>query len=400
MRKSCWNAVGFVAIAAVNVTSSFALADWPNFRGSNHDGISGERGLKTAWAEPIPLVWERVVGSAYSSFACVADRVYTCGTKDNKQVLFCLDADSGDVVWETPIEKEYRDEQGDGTRATPTVHEDRIYILGAHGRLLCVNARDGSEVWSRQFHHKPQWGYSGSVLIESDKAVVSAGADQGALAAFDKRTGEPVWTCGDDPAGYATPYPFTFNDRRYIVGFTAVSAIIADATTGAQVWRTSWKTSWDVNAASPIFHDGYLFLTSGYRTGCALLKLSRDDDKLTAATVWRSKVLTNKFQSCILHDGNLYASDQKALKCVDFMTGEEHWRINRVKHGTLVLADDHLYLLTQDGRLQIARASPEGFTPLTSAEVLTGRCWTVPVLHHGRLYARNLERVVCFNLRP
>lgn len=391
----------FVVLAVASLACPEARADWPNFRGPKHDGISDEKGLRTVWTEPIPLLWEKSVGSAYSSFACVGNRVYTCGTADKRQVLYCLEADTGNVVWNNAFAEEYRDSQGDGTRATPTVDDGRVYILGALGRLLCADANTGKEIWSRQFHHKPKWGYSGSVLIEGDLAIASGGKDDGALIALNKKTGKPVWVSGDDPAGYATPYPFTFNDRRYVVGFMSNSAIIADVKTGKQVWRMPWKTDWDVNAASPLYHDGHLFLTSGYKTGCALLKLKPDGDNLATETVWKNKVLLNKFQSCILHEGKLYAGDQQALKCVDFKTGQESWRVRRIKHGTLVLADDHLFLLTEKGKLQIGKVSPEGFSALTSAQILDGRCWAVPVLHRGRLYARNLDqRVVCYNLRP
>ena len=106
----------------------------------------------------------------------------------------------------------------------------------------------------------------------------------------------------------------------------------------------------------------------------------------------------NKFQSCILHEGALYGSDQRALVCADFLTGKEYWRRPRVKHGTLLLAQEHLLLLTQDGQFKISRASKSGFTPLSTSDLLDGRCWTVPVLHRGRLYVRNLTRIACFNL--
>lgn len=376
-----------------------AAGDWTNFRGPNHDGISSERGFRTDWDEAIPLVWEREVGSAFSSFAAVGDRLYTCGTQGNQQVLLCLDALTGEVVWQKPIEREYRDTHGAGTRATPTVDGDRVYILGGHGTLLCADAQTGSQVWTRKLEHAPQWGYAGSVLIEGDLAIATAGESQGSLVALNKKTGEEIWRCGDDPAGYATPYPFTFEGQRYIVGFTGVSVIIADARDGRLVWRTPWETSYKVNASAPIFHDGHLFLSSGYRTGAGLFKLRKNGDKLAADPVWKKAVLMNKFQSCILHEGNLYTSDQKALVCAEFLTGNERWRQQRIKHGTLVLADGHLLLLTQEGNLQIGKISPDGFEPTTRAEILTGRCWSVPVLHKGRLYARNLERVVCFDLR-
>ncbi len=375
-------------------------ADWPNFRGPNFDGVSDETGFKKAWSTPPKVIWEREVGSAFSSFAYVNDRLYTCGTKDNQQVLYCLDAKSGAVIWETPFEKAYRNQHGDGTRATPTVHAGRVYVLGAHGRLICADAGTGKIVWEKQFDHKPTWAYSGSVLIEGELAVVSPGDEHGSLVAYNKENGEQVWKTGSDLVGYATPYPFSFNDKRYIVAFMGDAALIVESKTGREVWRTAWKTDWDINAAMPIFHDGYLLLTSGYKTGAGLFKLrSKSDGTLSAEKVWQSKVLLNKFQSCILHQGKLYASDQKGLKCVDFLTGKEEWKVPRIKYGSLILADGHLLLLTENGELQIAPLSSDGFSPLTNVDVLDGRCWAVSVLHDGRLYARNLDRVVCLDLK-
>jgi len=393
-----------IAIAMPLLLITSARADWPNFRGPRYDGISADTGFRKKWDEPIPQLWEREIGSAYSSFAVVGSRLFTCGTADDRQVLYCLDADSGNVVWKVPFEPAFRDNFGDGTRATPTVNDGRVYILGGHGKLLCVDAESGKEIWSTQFNHVPQWGYAGSVLVDGDLAIATAGKDQGTLAAFDRKTGQPRWTCGADPAGYSTPYPFDFGGKRYVVGFSGTSAIIADIATGEIVWRTEWKTDWDVNAASPIFHDGHLFLSSGYETGCGLFKLTADAGKLTVTPVWKSQVLLNKFQSCILHEGNLYSSDQNALVCADFLTGQERWRVRRLdagsaKHGTLVMADGSLIFLTEDGRLHIAPVSPAGFEPVTTAELLSGKCWTVSVLDGGRLFVRNLERIACFKLR-
>ncbi len=391
----------FVAIATATWLLQPAMADWPNFRGPNHDGISHETGLKTEWTEPIPSLWSKEIGSSFSSFACVGNRLYTCGTKNEKQTLLCLNTTTGETIWEVGFENAYREPQGgDGTRATPTVDGDRVYVLGAKGRLLCASSKTGSTIWSRQFNNMPMWGYSGSVLIEGNAAIVSAGKGDGALLALDKKTGDLLWKSGDDTVGYATPYPFAFNGKRYIVGFTAEGVMIVEAQTGREVWRVRWKTDWGVNAASPIFHDGYLFVSSGYHTGCGLFKITQDGDKLSGEEVWRNKVLMNKFQSCILRDGKLYASDQKALVCVDFKTGEEHWRLHRKRHGTLVLASDHLFFLSQQGQLEIAPVTPDGFNPNTTADILTGRCWTVPVIHNGKLYARSLNRIACFDLKP
>jgi outer membrane protein assembly factor BamB len=381
------------------IAAAPAFADWPNFRGPNHDGISRDTGLRVEWTTPLPLLWEREVGAAFSSYACVGQRVLTCGTIDKKQVLLCLQADSGAILWQTPIEQQFRDwEGGDGTRATPTVDADRVYIIGAVGTLLCCSLDDGRVLWQKKLTTKPYWGYSGSVLIEGDMAIVTAGKELGGLAAFEKTRGEPRWATTPETTSYATPYPFDFDGERFIFGFMAERAIIVRAADGKEVFSIAWPTSFDVNAAAPIFHDGYLYLGSGYGFGSSLLKLRREGDKLAADLVWKNDKLLPKFQSSVLYEGHLYTSDERRLKCVEFLTGKQTWEVPRIKDSTIVLAQGHLFLLTEKGELQIAPADPRECKPVTKAPILSGLCWSVPVIHHGRLYARDQKRLVCFKL--
>ncbi len=386
-------------LVAVVVGGAVGADDWPNWRGPNHDGISAEKGLVTEWTDAPPVVWKAEIGSAFSGITCVAGKVYTCGTANDKQVLYCLDAVSGKVIWQTPFEKKYEDGQGgDGTRATPAVSDGLVYVHGALGRLVCFNVSDGREVWSRDFNAKPRWGYSGSVLIEGDLAIVAVGGDDGALVALDKKTGTPKWKCGRGVAGYATPYPFTFEGRRYVAAFLGEAAMIVDVEDEREVWRQLWKTDYDVNAATPIYHDGHLFLSSGYKHGSILLKLRPAPKKLAASEVWQSDSVRAKFQTPVLYEGHLYTSDEQGLKCVEFMTGKEKWSQRGRKHGTVVIADGHLFVLTEHGKLEIAKATPDGLTPLSNVRVGEGRHWTVPTLYDGRLYVRDLKGVTCFGL--
>lgn len=381
-------------------------ADWPNFRGPNHDGISRESGLRTSFEGGLKPVWERDLGAAFSSFAVVGEKVFTAGTRDGKQVLYCLDAQTGETHWANPFEREYPERMGgDGPRATPTVHDGRVYMLGARGRLICVKAEDGELVWERQLNHVPQWGYSGSVLIEGDMAVVSAGSSDGALLALDRRAGETIWKSGNDPVSYATPYPFTHEGVRYIAGFMGDSAIIVRASDGSLAWRMPWKTDWNVNASAPIYHDGHLLFSSGYRHGAIVLRLRADGDRLRADEVWSGRALRNKFQSCLLVGDYVYTCDETGFKCVEFRTGEVRWHERRnanretMEHATVAMADDTLFVLNEAGTLLIGKADPSGFTPIVQEKILGPRCWTVAVVSNGRLYARNMDRVLCFDLR-
>lgn len=395
------SAIKMSVVVVLMAGGLLSAADWPNWLGPNYNEISPEKGFKTTWTQPPKILWEQPLGAAFSSFTVVGDKLYTCGEKDGQQVLMCLNPANGDAIWELPFEKQYKDRQGgDGARATPTVDDGRVYILGASGLLLCVDAADGKkELWRKQFKAKPQWGYSGSVLIEGDMAIVTAGGSDGGLAAFNKQTGEPIWKTADEEPSYATPYPFTFNGKRYLVGFMAKAAIIVEAQTGKEVWRTPWPTRYDINASAPIFHDGHLFLTSAYGMGCALFKLAPDGDKLKGDEVWRSKVIANKFQQCILWEGALYCGDDQTLKCVDFLTGKELWKSPaRMPNATIILADKQLIVFSETGKLMIAPVSPKEFKPTAEAQILDKRCWTLPLLHDGKLYCRNLERAVCVDL--
>ncbi len=400
-------------IVVLFALASSALAeDWPNFRGPRYDGISAESGFESAWKEPPQLVWERTVGSAFSSFAVVAGRLYTCGTEDDQQVAFCLNASDGSVIWKRPFEKSYQEAQGgDGTRSTPTVYDGRVYLVGARGKFVCLNAADGAELWSRQFNAMPTWGYSGSVLIDGAQAVVSAGAGDGALAAFDAKTGKPLWKAGDGGVGYATPYAFELDGKRYIAGFLGTSAILVRAVTGEPAWEMPWHTDYDVNASTPIFHDGLLLISSGYTSAAKLLRLQPAGNRIQHEVVWDQPVLRNKFQTPVLFRGALYTGDQEALKCVDFATGKVNWKHRRIseiapgggsgnfQHSTVVLADGTLFVLAQDGTLLIGPASPTEFKPTAVVKILEDRCWTVPVLCDGKLFARDLNRIVCYNLK-
>lgn len=400
MRRSTVCLTVMAGVIAATFVGATRAEDWPHWRGPNHDGVSASKGFQPAWSEKPPVLWDVPIGSAFSGISIVDGKAYTCGTRNEQQVLFRIDVETGNIDWQTPFERQYPDGQGgDGTRATPTVHEGRVYILGGWGKLACFDANDGKEIWSRTLCAKPRWGYSGSVLIENDLAIVSAGGEDGPLLAMDKSSGVTRWKCGDDPIGYATPYPFTLKGKRYIAAFLGKSIIIAWSETGHVVWSAPWETSYDINAASPIFDRTYLFYSSGYRHGARLVKLLPAKDKLEIREVWENSSIRAKFQSPVLYEGHLYTSDEVGLKCVQFPTGEEKWEKRGIKHGTVVVADGYLIVLTEFGKLMIARATPAGFEPKTELQVLEGRCWTVPTLCDNRLYLRNLERVICLDLR-
>ncbi|MBE2287335.1 MAG: PQQ-binding-like beta-propeller repeat protein [Prosthecobacter sp.] len=364
-------------------------ADWPIWRGPNHDGISTEKLTGTA----VKKLWSGKIGIGFASFTVADGRVYTTGHADSKDTVFCLDAVSGKPVWK----HEYAADLGDkfyegGTSATPTIEDGKAYHLSRWGDLLCFDAATGKILWQKNIQQEteaniPDWGFSGSPLVSGDLIIVNVGK---AGAAVEKTTGKLVWKSDTDNAGYSTPYPITVNGKAQVVIGSGRAYKGVDPKNGTVLWEHTWSTSYGVNAADPILSGTKLFISSGYNKGCALLDLASAEPQ----EVWRSRVMKNQFNSSVLIDGHLFGSDgdydkTNALKCIDFATGTEKWSDASTGFCSLMAADGKLIIMTAKGELIIAKADAAKFEPISRTQVLTGRCWSAPVLANGRIYVRN-----------
>ena len=176
--------------------------------------------------------------------------------------------------------------------------------------------------------------------------------------------------------------------------------VAVNAKTGDVIWHIPWRTSYDINAAEPVFSGDLMFISSGYNHDCALFKIEGD----SVTEIWKNKNMRNQINSSVLWEGFLYGFDGQVggggkLTCIDFKTGQTKWSQGGMGTGSLMLADGKLIILSERGRLGIAQASPDGFKELASAQILTGKCWTVPVLANGRIYARNAAgQLVCVDV--
>jgi outer membrane protein assembly factor BamB len=379
--------------------------DWPIYRGANHDGISTETGWsETFGGEGPPVVWEAEVGIGFASFTVSEGRVYTTGHADDADTVFCLDAKSGKEVWKHSYPADLGDKYYEGgTSATPTVAGGRVYHLSRWGDVFCYEAATGKVVWTKQVQKEagvkiPDWGFSGSPYVTGDLVVLNVGEAGLALATG---TGAIVWKSGDEvAAGYSTAYPLKSGEQDLLVLAAADKYNAVDAKTGKVAWSVPWKTRYGVNAADPIRSGQHLFISSGYSRGCALLKLGSNSPEV----VWENKNLKNQFNSSVLIDGHLYGIDddenrKASLRCLEWATGEVKWEEKSVGFGAVTAADGKLIVQTEKGELIVAKATPAGFEEISRGQVLSGRCWTTPVLANGLLHVRNSAgQVKCLNL--
>lgn len=381
--------------------------DWPQFRGANQDGVSQDTGFLKEWPETGPPVqWRAEVGPGYSGVSVANGLIYTMFNRGGSEWLSAFDSTDGEVKWQLKMDSGYQDRFGDGPRSTPTVDGSVVYALGAKGKLVAVNAQKGGKpIWSKDLVRDlggriPQWGVSAEPLVEGDLLLVDVGGPAGrSVAAFDKATGEVVWTAGDDAAGYSTPIAFTVGGVRQVAFFTATKISGISPKNGEVLWSRPWRTSYDVNAAAPIFiAPNRLFVSSGYDTGAALLEIRKEEDGFLVTEVWAARNLKNKFSSSIHLGDTLYGFDNETFKAVDLATGEDLWRKRGLGHGSLTAADGHLIVLGEKGRLVLVEASREGYQEKASVDFFEGKSWTVPTLVGNRLFLRDEEQLVSLDL--
>ncbi len=377
-------------------------ADWPCFRGPNHNGVSSEK-LLTTWPAGGPKkLWNAQIGEGYSAAVVVGKRLITMGVQNNDELVWCLDAETGKEMWRSDYRRGPRGYSADpfpnGSGATPAVDGDRVYTLSREGLALGLNLATGKVLWKRDLARAtggavPSWGFTGSPLIEGALAVYNVGTRGVAL---NKTTGAVLWKTGSVQAGYATPVAYGTGAGRALAMFTYSAIEGVAPASGKQLWSFPWTTHYGVNGADPIVVGTQVFVSSNYGYGCGVIDFSG-----RPRAVWQNKNMMNHFNSSIYLGGYLYGNDNNTLKCLDWRTGEEKWKMRGgLGKGGLIAADGHLIVLGERGTLWLVKATPAKQTTVAEAKVLGGTCWTQPTLANGRLYVRNANgELACLETR-
>ncbi|HUQ72948.1 MAG TPA: PQQ-binding-like beta-propeller repeat protein [Planctomycetaceae bacterium] len=399
-----------LALAAGTV----AAGDWPQWRGADRKDIQTETGLMQSWPEGGPQrVWLNTdVGLGYSGVAVVGDTLYTMGARGEDEFLIAVNVADGTERWATKMGGRLGNDWGDGPRGTPAVDGDRVYGLSGIGVLACLQTADGKLLWEKSLSdfggRRPNWGYCESVTIDGQQVLCTPGGKQGAVLALDKVTGSTLWQSQNftDGAHYSSIVPIDFAGKHQLIQLTKDTLVGLDAATGDVLWKTGWPGQTAV-IPTPIFKDGYVYITSGYGVGCKLVKLESD---LQATEVYFNKEMKNHHGGVILIGDHVYGhSDPAGWMCQDFLSGEKVWVEREVLgKGSVTCADGRLYCLDErDGTVKLVEPSPEGWkehgqfklSPQTEQRSPSGRIWTHPVVANGKLYLRDQEILLCYDVK-
>jgi outer membrane protein assembly factor BamB len=404
----------FLALSVMVLLSSLSQAeDWPHWRGVRGDGTWQGPKLPPQWPDKGPRKkWSKPIGGGYAGIAVAEGRLFTMDRQKGKQPgdpeadgmerILCLDAETGEQLWCHGYVTRYGDMGGyaNGPRAMPTVHEGKVYTLGAVGHVCCLDAKDGKLLWAKDmvkdFGAKvPMWGFAASPVIDGDRVLIHAGAEPGGcLMAFHRLTGQELWRSGNDPAGYCTPVVIDAPSGRQIILWTPEHIHGLDASTGKPLWNVPYKITYGVSIATPIYQEGLVFV-SGYWHGSKFIRLG---DKPTTMTLEREdRKLCGLMAQPLYREGHVYLLDKKSgLVCIELKSGTKRWEDHRLTpkgrnpHASIVWTgdDDRVLLLNSDGELILARINPQGYQEESRRKILDKEVWSHPAFAGKCVYVR------------
>ena len=396
-----------VGIPGTGLPASPMAEGWTDFRGPRRDGHYREAPIRTGWPEEgLKPLWRRTVGGGYASLVLAKGRGFTIEQRGAQEVVAAYDLRTGDEIWTHSWEAAFEESLGgDGPRATPTWHQGRIFALGATGELRCLDASEGRLIWSRNILQDNRarnltWGVSASPLIVEEKVIVLPGGSRGrSVAAYHKETGNVLWKSLSDKQAYTSPMWVTLAGQPQLLIVSAKRMMGLAAEDGSLLWDFPWITDYDVNVAQPILlGEDRVFISAGYGHGAAVVQVNRTSGGFAASALWQNRRMKNKFTSSVLKDGFIYGLDEGILACVGAEAGELRWKGGRYGHGQLLLAGDHLIVLTESGELVLVKADPERQQELARFSAIRGRTWNHPAISEGLLLVRNSQEMACFDL--
>lgn len=391
-------------------------SDFSDWRGPNRDGIYEESGLLKQWPEDGPeLNWSfEGLGFGHSAVAVANDIIYVNGVKDSAQsmgTIFALDLE-GNLIWEKEYGKDFTN-NFIGTRSTPVVVDDHIYVESGGGALYCLGAETGEEIWSKDFLQDfgvdsvILFGYSESVLIDGDQLICVPGGKEDNVVSLDRFSGEVIWTSPGqgEQATYNSPILVERGDQRLVIAMSSASIMGIDADNGEMYWRIEQTQGNLIHANTPIYEDGLLVVSSAdAKSTSGLVQLQLSEDGKDAEVVWRNKKFRNLLGGLVKIDTCLYGSMAfgKNWQVIGWNTGEQLVLNKELGAGSIIYADGLFYCYTEaDGQVALVDAGPEKFKIISSFTIpfASEQHWARPVIDNGVLYIRHGSALMAYQVK-
>lgn len=392
-----------------------AAQDWPQFLGPARNGVYQGPPISENWPAGGPKVlWRKDVGEAFAGPVVAQGRVILFHRQNGREIVEALNPNTGAPQWRYDYPTTYRDDFGfdEGPRASPVVADGVVYTFGAEGKLSAIALATGKLIWSEDTAKrfgvtKGFFGAAGAPVVEGGKVIANIGGRNAGIVAFDAKTGAVSWTATSDEASYSNGVAATIGGRRSVVFLTRANLIGLDPATGQVQFQTRWRAlqNTSVNAATPVIVNDpagdMIFVSAEYGPGAGVLRLNGS----TLTPLWKSdEALNSHYATAMYRDGILYGfhgrqEEGQSFRAVELRTGKVRWSEERFLAGSVMLVGNRLLILREKGELVLADATPEGFRPLTRAQILPATVRAFPALAGGLLFARNEKTLIAIDLR-
>ena len=409
--------------------------DFPRFLGPEQDSIvrTGVQ-IDVERFTDAKVLWKQPIGNGWSGFVARNGYAVTMEQREEQECVTCYDVQTGTLQWISKHTARHRDAMNlgrTGPRATPTIHDGRVYAVGAVGSLVCLNGGDGTELWKvdlnevlgLQLASKPDadglltryegnsrlaWGRSGAPLIVDDLVVVPGGGPREGpfftLLAFDRLTGELLWKGGDQMIAYGSPVLATVAGVNQILMVAESMAMGFDPKSGQKLWdfpRPGDSEQAANTSQLAVVSPDRVLTSKGYTDGGGrVIELTNTDGRIVAKSIWHNpRALKTKLMSPVLYDGYAYSISNGFLECARLSDGERIWKHRgRFGHGQLLLVGDQILLHSEMGELFLIRATPEGVQESGMVPTISGVCWNTLCLYGNRLLVRSEIEAACVEL--
>jgi len=400
----------------LNTGQPAAAADayWPGWLGPERNGWVPDFQPPARWPAKLKRGWQVEVGSGYGSPLVAAGRVYQHARQGNEEVLWCLDLQSGRVIWRSAYTAPFKiggggERHGKGPKSSPVLADGRVFTMSITGSLTAWDADSGTQLWSRNYDSQfqkshPYWGASTSPIVDGRRVIVHFGTDkQGALTALDVATGKEIWSLGKDGPSYSSPLLAELQGVRQVVEWNHRALVGVESQTGRKLWEFPFPhVGSDQNMPTPAVHNGRILL-GGENRGMHSLEPNLSDGVWTVKRVWQQKQVALDMSSAVINDDLLYGFSHYGrgrLFCLDPNTGKVLWQgPGRTGRNVMFLSiPNHIVALINNGKLNVIRAQGKQFETLASYQVAPGETWAPPVLLPGAILVKDLKTLTHWSL--
>ena len=376
--------------------------------------------------------------NGFSSFAVSGGRAFTLTSMIDlggvlREYCVAVDATTGTNLWATPLDIEpwdpssigdggagiYPYDTGDGPRSTPSVAGGQVIALSTLLHLVCLNATNGSVLWSNDLVSAYGaswigWDNAASPCLDNDLVYVNlnTAADSQTLAAFRTSDGGLAWRSQNEGVTHATPIVATIQGVRQVIFATQTGLVSLDRTTGSFLWKFTYpfypiSTSM---GASPVVYSNIVYCTASYARGAAAAQVTLASGTWTVQQLYYLAGLNYQsiWMSPVCFQGYIYTlSGQNSsfltapLNCIELATGNLKWSTNNFGMGGLILVGTNLLVVTENGQLVVVQATPDAYHELARYQAFQfspsarGKCWNSPAFSNGRIYARSTIGGIC-----